>query len=157
VTIEVALFLHLLGAFSLVSGTILAGAAFEGARRRQSPRDVALLLGLTRIGVALVGLGTLVVLPFGLWLVHLELWSWGAAWIDTALALLVVMAALGTIGGQKPKQARRLAKRLAADGVQDDDRLRALLDDPGARAANYLSALLLLAIIALMVFKPGAY
>ena len=154
---QVALFLHLLGAFSLVSGTVVAGVAFEVARRRQSPREIALLLSLTRVGVALVGLGTIVVLPFGLWLVRLEYWSWSTTWIDAALALLVAMAVLGTIGGQRPKQARKLAARLAAEGAPGNSELRALLDDPLARASNYLSALLLLAIIALMVFKPGAY
>lgn len=154
---QVALFLHLLGAFSLVSGTVVAGVAFEVARRRQSPREIALLLSLTRVGVALVGLGTIVALPFGLWLVRLEYWSWSTTWIDAALALLVAMAVLGTIGGQRPKQARKLAARLAAEDAPGNSELRALLDDPLARASNYLSALLLLAIIALMVFKPGAY
>ena len=32
--------------------------------------------------------------------------------------------------------------------------LRALLDDPASRAANYLSALAVLGILALMAFKP---
>jgi len=31
-----------------------------------------------------------------------------------------------------------------------------LLDDPVALALNYLSAILLVAIVVLMVFKPGA-
>jgi hypothetical protein len=34
--------------------------------------------------------------------------------------------------------------------------LRRLLDDRAARTLNYLAALLILVIIALMVFKPGA-
>ena len=153
---DTALFFHLLGAFSFVAGTILAGAAFELARRRDDPRDVALLLGLTRLGVLLVGLGTLLVLGFGLWLVHLGDWGYGAGWVDAALGLLVATAVLGTIGGQKPKRARKLAVRLAAERAPASAELRALLDDRAALAANYLSALLLLAIIALMVFKPGA-
>ena len=41
---------------------------------------------------------------------------------------------------------------LAEDG--EDSELRALLDHPLSRALNYTSALAVLAIIALMVFKP---
>ncbi|MGZ4401020.1 MAG: hypothetical protein ACXVYM_09125, partial [Gaiellaceae bacterium] len=114
---DVALFFHLLGAFSFVAGTVVAGAAFEVARRRDDPTEIALLLGLTRLGVLLIGLGTLLVLAFGLWLVHLGHWGYGAGWVDSALGLLVTTAVLGAIGGQKPKRARKLAVRLAAEGA----------------------------------------
>jgi len=153
---DVALFFHLLGAFSLVAGLIVAGVALEAARRRETPDEIALLLGLSRIGVVLVGVGTLFVLGFGLWLVHLGDWGYGAAWVDAALALLAVTVVLGTIGGQRPKRARLLARRLAADGAPVSPELRSLLDHRPTLAANYLSAVLLVAIVALMVFKPGA-
>ena len=153
---NVALFFHLLGAFAFVTGTIVAGIAFETARRKTDAAEIALLLGLSRIGVLLVAAGTLLVLGFGLWLVHLGAWGYDAGWVDAALGLLAATAVLGTIGGQKPKQARKLASRLAADDRPVDSGLRALLDDRATLAINYLSALLLLAIIALMVFKPGA-
>jgi uncharacterized membrane protein len=153
---DVALFFHLLGAFSFVTGTVVAGLAFEAARRRRTPSEVALLLGLSRIGVLLVALGTLLVLAFGLWLVSLGDWGYSAGWVDAALGLLAATAVLGTLGGQRPKRARKLAVRLAAERAPVNAELRALLDDRATLAVNYLSALLLLAIIALMVFKPGA-
>jgi uncharacterized membrane protein len=153
---DVALFFHLLGAFSFVAGTIVAGVAFETARRRETPAEIALLLGLSRIGVLLVALGTLLVLGFGLWLVHLGDWGYGAGWVDAALGLLLATVVLGAIGGQAPKRARKLAARLASEHAPVNAELRALLDDRTGRALNYLSALLLLAIVALMVFKPGA-
>ena len=127
----------------------MAGVAFETARRREAPAEIALLLGLSRIGVLLVALGTLLVLGFGLWLVDLGDWGYGAGWIDAAIGLFVVAVVLG---GQRPK----LAHRLASEGAPATAELRALLDNPGARATNYLSALLLLAVLLLMVFKPGA-
>ena len=150
-----ALFLHLLGALSFVAGAIVAAVAFETARRRREPREIALLLGLSRIGVLLVALGTLLVLGFGLWLVDLGHWGYGTAWVDSALALLFASAVLGAVGGQRPKQARRLAERLAREGTSEGEELRRLLDDPRARAANYGSGLLVLAILALMVWKPS--
>ena len=54
---DAALFLHLLGVLVFVAGIVLAGTGFETARRREQPAEIALLLGLTRIGVALVGVG----------------------------------------------------------------------------------------------------
>jgi uncharacterized membrane protein len=152
---SVALFFHLLGALSFVSGAIVAGVAFESARRRVEPREIALLLGLSRIGVVLVLAGTLLVLGSGLWLVHLGHWGYGTLWVDAALALLFVSAALGAAGGRTPKQARRLAEQCARDGLPTGDELRRLLDDPRSRLANYASAVLVLAIVALMVWKPA--
>jgi hypothetical protein len=66
-------------------------------------RDVALffhLLGalLLRIGVALVGVGALLVLAFGLWLVRLGAFGFGAGWIDAALALYAVALVLDALG-----------------------------------------------------------
>jgi len=151
-----ALFFHLLGAFLFVAGVVVAGVAFEVARRRRRPSEVALLLGLTRIGVVLVAAGTLVVVPFGLWLVHLGKFRYGAGWVDAALALFVVVSILGALGGQRPKRARELAARLAREGDEESAELRALLDDRITLAVNYLSAVLVLAIVALMVFKPNS-
>jgi hypothetical protein len=73
-----------------------------------------------------------------------------------ALALLALTVVLGTAGGQRPKQARKLAVRLCDEPAEDARELRALLNDRAALAANYVSVLLLLATIALMVFKPGS-
>lgn len=151
---QLALFFHLLGALLFVAGIILAGVAFETARRRQRPADIALLLGLTRVGVALVGIGALLVLGFGLWLVHLGGFGYGAGWIDAAIVLYLAALALGAIGGRRPKQARRLATRLAAEDVPASAELRALLNDPLSLAANYTSAAAVLAVLVLMVFQP---
>jgi hypothetical protein len=151
-----ALFFHLVGAFLLVAGVIVAGVAFEAARRRGSTAEVALLLGLTRWGVLLVATGLPFVLAFGLWLVHLERIGYGAGWVEAAIVLFAVMATLGAIGGRRPKEARRVASQLAARGEEQVTvELRALLDDRAALAANYLSAVLAVAIVVLMVFKPG--
>jgi uncharacterized membrane protein len=152
--IEIALFFHLLGALVFVAGIVLAGVVFEVARRRSHPAEIALLLGVTRVGVVLVGVGALDVLGFGLWLVHLEGVGYGAAWIQWALGLYVAALVLGGLGGQRPKRARQLATRLSKAGEAATPELRALLDDRVSMAANYLSALALIAILALMVFKP---
>jgi uncharacterized membrane protein len=151
---DVGLFFHLLGALLFVAGIVVAGVAFEAARRRDRPGEIALLLGLTRVGVALVGVGALLVLWFGLWLVHLGGFGYGAGWIDAALVLYVVALGLGALGGQRPKQARRLASELAAAGAPASPELRALLADRRSLAAHYAASVAVLAILALMVFRP---
>jgi uncharacterized membrane protein len=152
---EWALLFHLLGAFLLVAGLTLAGVVFEVARRRRRPSEIALLLGVSRAGVLLITIGTLVVLPFGLWLVSLGGFGYGSGWVDAALALFVLIGVFGALGGQRPKRARKLAARLAGEGNAESDELRALLDDRLALVLNYLAAVFLVAIIVLMVFKPG--
>lgn len=151
---DLALFFHVLGALLFVAGIVLAGAAFEVARRRDRPAEIALLLGLTRLGVALVAVGGLLVAIFGLWLVHLGHFGYGAGWVDAAIALYVIALALGALAGRRPKEARRLASRLAAEQMPVSLDLRALLDDRLSLAANYASAVAVLAILALIVFKP---
>ena len=144
---DAALFCHLLGAFSLVSGAVVAAAALEAARRRESPVEIAALLGLARIGAALVGVGLLVVPIFGVWLV--DLGDWGSAgWIEAAFVLFVAAAVLGGIGGRTPREAaRRSSRRSRAQSPE----LRTLLDDRRAQSMKYALGGLMLVVVVLMV------
>ena len=153
---DAVLFLHLLGAFLFVSVATVAAVSFEAARRRKQPAEIALLLGLARSGALLALLGMVLVLAFGLWLVHLAHFGYGEGWIDAALGLLLTAVAIGAFGGRGPKRARRLAASLAAEGRPANEELQRLLSDPVSGLANYGSALLAVAIVALMVWKPGA-
>jgi uncharacterized membrane protein len=146
---HVALFLHILGAFLLFSGAAVAGAASETARRRTDVREIAVVLRVARVGVVLVGVGGALVLACGFWLVHLIAATFAEGWLQAALALFVVAAALGGIGGRRPREARELAEV----GGPRDDVLR-LLDDPISRAANYASSAIVIAILALMIWQP---
>lgn len=146
--------LHILGAILFAGGATVAALAYEAGRRRGAPGEVALLLGLARLGAVLVGLGGLLVLAFGLWLVDLSGYGYGAAWIRWALGLFALSVALGAAGGRRPKRARLLAAWLARDGAGGSEELRRLLDDPLSRAANYAAGALVLVILALMVWKP---
>lgn len=151
---DALLFFHLLGVLLFVAGVVVAGVAFEAARRRERVEEIALLLGLTRAGAGLVAVGALLLFICGLWLVGRMDIGFGTGWVATSIALFVVALALGTLGGQSPKQARKLATRLAEEGGPVAGELRALLDDPLARLANYASTALIVIVLALMVFKP---
>jgi uncharacterized membrane protein len=147
---EVALFLHLLGVVMLFAGMAVAAVGLEAARRRERPEEIGLLLGLTRIGVVLVGAGLVLAIACGFWLLDLTGFDLGDAWVEAALGLVVVGAVLGSLGGRRPKQARLLAER----GVEPDE-VRRLLDEPLSRLLNAAAAAAYVAVLALMVWKPG--
>jgi uncharacterized membrane protein len=151
---EAVLFGHLVGVLLFVAGIFVAGAALESARRQQQPAEIALLLGLSRSGVVLVLSGGLLLLACGLWLVDLEDVGLGTGWVVAAIALFLLSLSLGGFGGQGPKRARILATALAEEGKPMTPELRALLDAPLSRIANYTATALVAAILALMVFQP---
>jgi hypothetical protein len=106
---NVALFFHLLGALLFVAGIVLAGAAFEAARRRERPAEIALLLGLTRVGVVLVLAGALLLLAFGLWLVVPRVTGSRVGSLVVGGVLLDVVLPLGrhlVLGGDRVDGAR---------------------------------------------------
>ena len=151
---ELVLYLHVLGVLVFAAGVAVAGVAFESARRRERSGEIALLLRQARTGALLVVSGGALLLVCGLWLVALEDGiGYGTGWVDAASALFALALLLGELGGRGPRRARQLASRLAREEPPNSE-LRALLDDPRGRAANYASAAIVLAILALMVFKP---
>lgn len=153
-----ALLLHLSGVLLLFSGMVVAAVALNGARKRDLPAEIAALLALTRVGVALVAGGTLLIVASGLWLIEVygDLYSLGDGWIGGSLGLLALAFVFGAIGGQRPKQARILASRLAGEGGAATAELRGLLDDGLSRAFNYAAAIAVSAALVVMVWKPGA-
>jgi len=153
VSYELALFLHLLGVVLFFSGTAVAAVALAAARRRVRAGEIALLLRLTRWGVLLVGGGAVLLLGFGFWLVELTRWTLGDAWLGWALALFVVAAVLGALGGRRPKRARLLAEQLSAE-VDAPEELRRLLRDPVSDLLNWGATVAAFAVLALMVWKP---
>ena len=132
---NVVFFFHILGVMLFVAGILVAGTAFEVARRRQRPSEIALLLGLTRVGVVLVAIGTVLAGVFGLWLVHLGNWGYGTGVGGRVDRLVPGGDRVRWVGGRRPKQARLLASRLAEKDTGSDGVTR-----PGDHA--------------LMVFKP---
>jgi uncharacterized membrane protein len=135
---------------TLFAGMAVAATGLAAARRRERPSEIALLLGLTRIGVVLVGGGLVLAVACGFWLLDLTEFDLGDAWVATALGLVVLGAVLGSLGGRRPKRARLLAEE--RDAV--DPELRRLLDDPLSLWLNAAAAAAYLAVLALMVWKP---
>jgi uncharacterized membrane protein len=150
------LFFHVTGAFMVLGGAVMAAIFNFAALRRERPSEVVVLFRLTRFAVRSVTVGMVVALAFGLWLISDANYGWGETWIVLALILWVVANALGGIGGGREKRTRELAEQLAAGGDQPSPELRARLRDPLTLALSWGSGVVVIAILALMIWKPGA-
>jgi uncharacterized membrane protein len=150
------LFLHVTGAFFALGGVVMAGVFNVASLRRERPSEIALLFRLTRVAVASIGIGMVLTLVFGLWLVHYLGYGWGQTWIVLALVFWALSNAVGGIGGGREKRTRELAERLAAEGDAPSPELSARLRDPLWIGLSWSSGALMVAILALMVWKPGS-
>jgi uncharacterized membrane protein len=150
------LFLHVTGAFMVVSGAVMAGIFNVSALRRERPSEIVVLFRLTRFAVTSITVGMVVALGFGLWLVSDADYGWGDTWVVLALILWFVANALGGIGGGRDKRTRRLAERLAAEGDLPSPELQARVRDPLSLALSWGSGAVVIVILVLMIWKPGA-
>jgi uncharacterized membrane protein len=148
--------LHVTGAFLLLGGGAVAASLNLAALGRDRPSDIVLLFGLIRFAVVSIVVGSLLALVFGLWLVHEAGYGYGDGWVVAALVLFVLGNALGGIGGRRDDRTAAYARELAAAGDAPSTELRARVRDPVSLALSYGSGLVLVAILALMIWKPGA-
>jgi uncharacterized membrane protein len=137
---------------------VVAGAFNIAAHLRQRPSEIALLLGLTRFAVIAIGIGSIMTLVFGLWLVSEAPWgySYGQAWVIAAIVLWALGAAMGGQGGSREKRTQVLAATLADEGDQPSAELKARMRDPVTLFLSYGSAVAIVAVLVLMAWKPGA-
>lgn len=150
---KIGLLVHLLGAFAFIGGVVTAGAAYETARRRRSAIEVAAVLRVARTGALMAIIGGVALLVGGFWLAgQLDLFR--HRWLEASILAFVLSMALGAVAGRRPKKARELATNIASGEGGDPEDLRRLLNDPGSRLLNYVSAVLALAVLVLMIWQP---
>ena len=154
-TFEIALLVHIFAAISFFAGLLLVAASSLKAARRLDPVEIHILLSLARLGAAIVAVAGIATLALGFWLVELTEREPSEAWLSASVALLIVAFVLGALGGRAPRQARKLAAQAATEGSPPVGEIVALLRDPVARAANIIATLASLAILVLMVWRPG--
>jgi len=153
---QIALLLHIFGALVYTAGLAVAGVAFFAAKRRSRPSEIAAVLSLARTGVLIAGAGAVLLLGFAFWLVQLGGFHYSEAWISAALALFVAAAVVGGVAGQTPKRARKLAEELALEGDRRNAELDRLLGSRPSLVLNVAAGLMTVAILVLMVWRPGA-
>jgi uncharacterized membrane protein len=155
-TYQWLLVFHVTGAFLLLGGGAIAAALNLSALGRERPSEIVLLFGLIRVAVVAIMIGTALAFVFGLWLVHEAGYGYTDGWVIAAIVLLIVANALGGIGGRRDEATARLARDLAASGDAPSAELKSRVRDPISLSLSYGSGLVLIAVLALMVWKPGA-
>jgi len=151
-----ALFFHVLGVFLLVGGMLSADVASWRGAQTENLRQLLALLAVVKTSDLAANGGAVMVLGFGLWLVHLGGFSYADAWVIAALALFVAQgAATGSVAGGR-KRARVLALELSERGEESSAEPASLLGSPTAIALTLLANLITVTILVLMVWRPGA-
>jgi uncharacterized membrane protein len=150
------LMLHVAAAFCLVAGSTAAAILNVLAIRAERPSETGFLLRLIRYTLPFIFAGVLGTLLFGIWLWHDLGFSIGTGWIWAALVFWVLASALGGRGGRHQERARELAERLATAGDATTEELRALLRDPKGLALSWGAGVATLAVLVLMIWKPGS-
>ena len=152
------LFLHVFSAFALVAALTLYTVLIVSVWNKDVPGDVARLFSLQRVGDVLVGVGSIGVLVFGIWLAidvkGYELWD---GWIIAALVLWFVMGALGSRTGKIYNAVRDRARALVREGENAPSaELRTLVQNRQGLWLHAASVLVVLLLLIDMIFKPGA-
>ena len=147
---------HIAAAFFLVGGSTAAAILNLMAIRSEKPSEAAFLLKLIRYALPLIFAGVLGTLVFGIWLWHDLGFGLGTGWIWAALVFWLLASALGGRGGRQQEQVREALEREAAAGDSMSAELRARLRDPRALAVNYAAGLATIAVLVIMVWKPGS-
>ena len=150
--------LHVLSAFSLVAGMILFWVMIVAVRRIDTPGDTLRLGPMAKVGNATVGAGMGGTIVFGVWLAlsygGYDLWD---GWILAALVLWFVGAALGQRTGKAFMQGPVKAQELESAGqTGPSPELLAVNRTSQGLLLHTLTSLVVLAIIIIMVWKPGA-
>lgn len=150
--------LHVLSAFALVAGIVFFTILLAALWGTDSPRRVATLFTIGKPAAILVGAGSVLVLVFGIALaVDVDGYHLWDGWILGAIVLWAIAVGLGMRGGKHYRQAQDVANALVTRG--DDSRsaeLRALIRDRTAMLMHAVAGVALLAILVLMIYKPGA-
>ena len=153
---DAILFLHLAGVFLFVGGSTAAALLRRAAMKRELPSEISLLLRAVRPVVPVVAGGLVLALAAGFWLAHRLGYALSETWLTLTLALIAWLIAVGAVAGRQDRKTRELAESLAAKRDAPDAVLSRRLHDPLNLALDASLLLAVIAIVALMVWKPGS-
>lgn len=150
--------LHVLSAFALVAAIIFFVILLLALWRTDSPRRAAALFAIGKPAEILVGVGSVLVLGFGIALaVDIDGYHLWDGWILGSIVLWAIAIGLGASGGKHYAKAHTLADALVVRGDDSSSaELRALIRDRKAVLMHAVAGIALLATLVLMIYKPGA-
>jgi uncharacterized membrane protein len=148
---EWLLFLHVVAAFLTVAGVVFFVALLLSARRAPGSAEAMPLLRLSGLGFWLWNIGGVLVLVLGIALAidvdGYEVWD---GWILLAIGLWLVASGAGGRIGSAYQQA------VNAPDAEIDAKLAAAVRTPLALALHVVMSAAVLALLVVMIYKPGA-
>lgn len=148
--------LHVLSAFAWVSALVVYTVVITSGWGASVPSEVARMFRVARVGDALIAIGMIGTIVFGIWLAldEYEIWD---GWIIAALVLWLAAAAVGGRTGKHYNAVRDRANALVAEGRNDPDaELGAALSAQRGIVLHGLSIAITVALLVVMIYKPGA-
>jgi uncharacterized membrane protein len=150
--------LHVLSAFAWISALVVYTVVIVAGWRLTVPSDVLRMFRISRVGDALIAVGMLGTIVFGIWLAldvdGYEIWD---GWIIAALVLWLVAGAIGGRVGKVYEAARDRARALVDEGRDaPSPELGAMLRTQRGVVLQILMIAVVLAILVIMIYKPGA-
>lgn len=156
-SLQVLLFLHLVGFAALSAGTFLGSIVGAGARRTSKVAEHVVYGGLLKRQVILTMIGAWTLLFTGLALISARGLSHGTPWISASMGVWVLSLLSAVILGRP--HAMAVGKALgeaAASGATESAALQAQYGSSRAKMASRIGETLFLVNFLLMIFKPGA-
>jgi uncharacterized membrane protein len=150
--------LHVLAAFSLVAALVLYTVVIVYSRNLAVPSDVVRMFRVSRVGDAAIAIGSIGTLVFGIWLAidsdDYQVWD---GWVIAALVLWFLSMGTGRQTGELYNAVRDRARSLVAEGRDAPDaELSAMLVSPRGPAFHTANVVLIMALLVVMIYKPGA-
>ena len=150
--------LHVLAAFSLVAALVLYSAVIAAGWKLTLPSDVARMFRISRVGDVAIVVGSIGTIILGIWLAidsdDYQVWD---GWVIAALVLWALAMETGRRTGEVYNGARDRARALVAEGRDaPDTELGALVRSSKGLAFHSATVVLVVALLVVMIYKPGA-
>jgi hypothetical protein len=150
---QLALFLHIIGAFGLIAAITVEAIGLRGLRRATNRNDALMWLGISRSVVMRLAPASLgLILVTGLYLVAS---AWGPrGWILVALGSLLLLGVIGAFG--TGLRMARIGPALGRAQGPLSQELRGMLHDPILLTSLRVRLAMVLGVVFLMSLKPSA-
>jgi uncharacterized membrane protein len=149
--------LHLLSAVALIAAVTIFSVMIVALWRTDDPAAVTSFMRLGIVGNALVVIGSLGTIVFGVWLaISLDAYQLWDGWVIAALVLWAIVGAVGKQTGDGYRATSEMAAQLVASGSPRSPELAAAMGASRAFWLHCLTTVLIFLLVIDMIWKPGA-
>jgi uncharacterized membrane protein len=149
--------LHLISAVALIGAVTMFSVTIVALWRTDDPAAVTSFMRVGLAGNALVTIGSLGTIIFGVWLaISLDAYQLWDGWVIAAIILWIIAIGVGKQAGDAYRATSEMAAQLVSSGSPRSPELAAAMGVSRAFWFHCISTLLILLIVVDMIWKPGA-